>query len=367
MTIDHLLAWLPADHRKPLLQRLLIVWAVSLPIAVATWMSRKGDGLPHSFDVSLVYAYAISTFIWLFTDVSRFVFKGVLHSEVPHYWPPALRAGLMLLIGVTLGYVLGTLVGDAYSGWSTWDLWRLNTNRFVGMLVISVAISAAFVSFFYQRGKAEALAGQVAQSQLMLLQSQLEPHMLFNTLANLRALITTDPKQAQAMLDHLVAYLRATLGASRQTQHALQNEFDRVRDYLEIMSVRMGPRLRYSLDLPEALATVQVPTLLLQPLVENALLHGLEPKVGGGHISVTAHCVGQKLVLVVQDTGCGLAQGSAPDSGFGLAQVRERLATHYGARAQFILQPCAPTGTTAHITLPLNTLLDTPICTPPPP
>jgi LytS/YehU family sensor histidine kinase len=146
----------------------------------------------------------------------------------------------------------------------------------------------------------------------------------------------------------------------------LQNEFDRVRDYLEIMSVRMGPRLRYTLDLPAALATVQVPTLL-QPLVENALLHGLERKIEGGHLSVTAKGSGAQLVLLVQDTGCGLAEGNAPSSGFGLAQVRERLATHYGARAQFTLQPCAPTGTTARITLPLNTPLNTPIGTPPPP
>jgi hypothetical protein len=90
------------------------------------------------------------------------------------------------------------------------------------------------------------------------------------------------------MLDHLIAYLRATLGASRATLHPLADEFARLRDYLELMAVRMGPRLAYTLDLPEALREVPVPPLLLQPLVENAIRHGLEPQVAGGHITVRA-------------------------------------------------------------------------------
>ena len=363
MTVHRLLAWLPADQRKPLLQRLLIVWAVSLPIAIATGMGHPSEALPHHLDVALVYAYAISTLIWLLTDVPRFVFRRLLHSEAPSYWPPALHASLMLLVGIPLGYVLGTLVGDAYGGKSTWDLVHFNPSRFISLLVTGMAISAAFVAFFYQRGKAQSLAGQVAQAQLMLLQSQLEPHMLFNTLANLRALIATDPQRAQTMLDHLIAYLRATLGASRQTQHALQNEFDRVRDYLEIMAVRMGPRLVFSLDLPQALAATSVPTLLLQPLVENALLHGLEPKIEGGSIRVLARCSGGQLVLEVQDTGCGLRDNGASPSSFGLAQVRERLASHYGPQAALTLSSPQPpdketgnvTGTLAQITLPLLT------------
>mgnify|MGYP000290581574 CR=1 FL=1 len=139
MNTHHILAWLPPDQRLPLLHRLLIVWAVALPIAVATWMGHKSDGLPHRFDVSLVYSYAISTCIWLLTDVVRFALKRLLHSQGPFYWPPALRASLMLLVGVTVGYGLGTLVGDAYAGVSTWDLWQLNPNRFAGLVLTSVA------------------------------------------------------------------------------------------------------------------------------------------------------------------------------------------------------------------------------------
>src|SRR3569623_437905 len=113
--------------------------------------------------------------------------------------------------------------------------------------------------------------------------------MLFNTLANLRALSGVDPNRAQEMLDHMIAYLRATLNASRAASHSLQAEFDRLQDYLELMAIRMGPRLRFTLDLPGALAQDTVPSLLLQPLVENAIQHGLEPKVGGGEVRVAAH------------------------------------------------------------------------------
>jgi LytS/YehU family sensor histidine kinase len=158
--------------------------------------------------------------------------------------------------------------------------------------------------------------------------------MLFNTLANLRALIGVDPARAQAMLDHMIAYLRATLNASRATSHSLQAEFDRLRDYLELMAIRMGPRLRFTLELPGALAQAKVPSLLLQPLVENAIQHGLEPKVAGGEVRISARREGADTIIEVGDTGVGLSgETPAGGNGFGTAQVRERLATLYGNRA----------------------------------
>lgn len=365
MTSPHLLAWLPAEQRKALLQRLLIVWAVALPIAVGNWMGHKGDGVPHRFDVSLVYAYAISTFIWLLTDMVRFVFKDLLRAQAPFYWPSPWRAGLMLMMGIPLGYVLGTLVGDAYAGWSTWALWRINQPRFMGFLTSSIAISAAFVAFFYQRAKAESLAQQVTQSQLMLLQSQLEPHMLFNTLAHLRALIGHDTARAHTMLDHLNDYLRTTLQASRQPLHPLAHEFSRLHDYLSLMAIRMGPRLAFALDLPATLAHQAVPSFILQPLVENAIRHGLEPLVAGGHIDVQAHVDGTQLLLTVRDNGCGiselaLAQTHAPalpdaaSAAWGLGHVRQRLHTLYGARATMHLMRVATGGTHIVLRLPMN-------------
>src|SRR5258706_5522010 len=125
-------------------------------------------------------------------------------------------------------------------------------------------------SAYLQRKMAEAHK-HASEARLKLLETQLEPHMLFNTLANLRALIAVDPQRAQTMLDHMISYLRATLSASRTATHSLQAEFERLRDYLELMTIRMGPRLAYSLELPPDLAQHPVPALLLQPLVENSI------------------------------------------------------------------------------------------------
>jgi LytS/YehU family sensor histidine kinase len=135
--------------------------------------------------------------------------------------------------------------------------------------------------------------------------------------------------------------------------HALQAEFDRLRDYLELMAIRMGPRLAFTLDLPATLAQHPVPTLLLQPLVENSIQHGLEPKVAGGRITIAARTEAGQLVLEVADTGVGAADAPAAGKGFGLTQVRERLATLYGDAASLEFSARAGEGARAVIRLPL--------------
>ncbi len=371
MNTHTLLAWLPPDHRRPLLQRLLIVWVVALLIGLGTWNGNVAKGHPSPLEVSMVYTYAISTFIWLLTDVPRFAFKRLLRSPAPYYWPPALPATLMLLVGIPLGYVLGTLVGDAYAGWSTWELWHLNRNRFLGLMVSALAISVAFVAYFQQRGKAESLANEVTQAQLMLLESQLEPHMLFNTLAHLRALIGQDTARAHAMLDHLNDYLRTTLQATRlpvhQALHPLGDEFSRLGDYLSLMAIRIGPRMAFELDLPTALTKAPVPRFILQPLVENAIRHGLEPQVSGGRIEVQARAEGAQLLLTVRDNGCGISElalaesarpltpaTDSPTASWGLTHVRQRLHTLYGPRGGIHISPVPTGGTCVVLTLPLD-------------
>ncbi|MEO5671132.1 MAG: histidine kinase, partial [Ramlibacter sp.] len=202
--------------------------------------------------------------------------------------------------------------------------------------------------------KAEAAQRQAAESRLKLLQSQLDPHMLFNTLANLRSLIETDPPRAVAMLDRLNGYLRATLSASQAPMHPLAAEFDRLRDYLELMAIRMGPRLAYSLELPSDLAPLAVPSLLLQPVVENSIQHGLEPKVEGGRVIVSARREGGTLVLQVTDSGVGPSAEPPSGKGFGMTQVRERLATLHGGEATIDFQAAPGGGARTLIRLPLN-------------
>jgi LytS/YehU family sensor histidine kinase len=206
------------------------------------------------------------------------------------------------------------------------------------------------------RALAEAAQRAAAENQLKLLQSQLEPHMLFNTLANLRVLIGLDPPRAQAMLDRLINFLRATLNASRRDAQPLADEFQQLDDYLALMAVRMGERLAVAFTLPPDLAALPVPPLLLQPLVENAIKHGLEPKVEGGRIEVAARREGPLLRLTVRDTGIGLGAAVNGGTAFGLEQVRTRLSTLFGAQATLTLQAAADAdgGTLVTIQLPLN-------------
>jgi signal transduction histidine kinase len=269
------------------------------------------------------------------------------------------RIVLIVPVGAVVGLVLGSLLGDQLVNGHSMGYWARDPRKAWGFLALSLVAGAALTYFFVSRAqlakereRAEAALRHAAESRLKLLETQLEPHMLFNTLANLHALIGTDPTRAQHMLDRLVSYLRATLSGSRASQHSLQAEFDLLRDYLELMSVRMGPRLQFTLLLPPDLALMPVPPLLLQPLVENAIQHGLEPQVAGGHITVQARRNGTQLTVEVTDTGAGLAELPASHDGFGLAQIRARLAATHGDKSALELIAAPAVGTLARVTFP---------------
>jgi LytS/YehU family sensor histidine kinase len=341
------------DGARGYLRRAATVVGFSLVVALALGIARGGGWLQQ-----LVYAEAIGLCIWACIDFGRLLFR----LDADSHWPVGWRAAVLLLGGVIFGYVAGTWIGDLYCGCSTFELWRSSARSFASYLIFSIAISAAISYFFLSRSKDQRRLRQIAtaqrdaaDAQLKLLESQLEPHMLFNTLANLRVLIGTDPARAQTMLDHLNAFLRATLSGSRAAWHPLGAEFARVADYLQLMQVRMGERLQMRLDLPAALAALPVPPLLLQPLVENAIKHGLEPHVAGGRIEVSAERVGDALILRVRDDGAGLGAGDGNGAQFGLDQVRRRLATIYGATATFELAGAgAGGGACATIRLPFS-------------
>ena len=311
----------------------------------------------ESFAVNLLYSQFIGLLIWGLIDGGRFA----LH---PGGWPGARTMTALVIGAVLVAYPLGSAIANALLGRPL----LIGLNNFpratLGFVLMSLSAGGFGAYYFTSRellARAR-LAGEEAQRQasearLKLLESQLEPHMLFNTLANLRALIGTDPERAVAMLDRLNDFLRATLKASRNEatsgRHTLSDEFARLRDYLELMAVRMGPRLRYTLELPEALSRQSVPPLLLQPLVENSIRHGLEPSVGGGEIRVIARQGASGLELEVSDTGVGCE--AEPVAGFGLSQVRERLATAYPGQARLHWHSAPGAGTRALLTLPLPT------------
>ncbi|MFO1270068.1 MAG: histidine kinase [Rubrivivax sp.] len=210
------------------------------------------------------------------------------------------------------------------------------------------------------RAEAQRLA---VEAQLRLLRTQLEPHMLFNTLANLRGLVREDAERAETMIDRLITYLRGTLAASDADSVTLSREFAQLRAYLEIMALRMGPRLSWRLELPAELEATPVPPMLLQPLVENAIRHGLEPKVGPGHIEVVARATEAGIEVRVDDDGLGLpahdagptpaASTERPEvSSYGLRHVRERLQAVYGSGARLQLERRQPAGVRSIVFLP---------------
>jgi len=190
----------------------------------------------------------------------------------------------------------------------------------------------------------------VIESNLRLLQAQIEPHFLFNTLSNILSLIDTEPAKGKSMLMDLTRYLRTSLSRTLPETTTLGQEIETIKAYLNIQKIRLGDRLNLTIDVPANLAQHPFPPMLLQPLVENAVKHGLEPKVEGGEIRITVAEQGESIRLEVADTGLGFT--SFNDPGVGIANVRERINLIYGEKGRLILEANKPNGVRAIIEAP---------------
>ena len=277
-------------------------------------------GMGERFFVNFVYSQCIGLPAWILIDVARRVLWPDQRPRLPVFLPMVVAA----LLAATYG---GTWLGAQILG----HPWSMKTP--LTSLLITAMAGFICVMYFWERGRAEMIERQIAQARLKLLQAQIEPHFLFNTLANLDALIGIDPARARVMLGHLNDYLRATLASARNERNTLADEFKLLAGYLEVIAVRMGPRLAFALDLPEALEACELPPMLLQPLVENAVKHGLEPKIDGGRIEIAARAEGGSIVITIADTGTGLDGNPSSGTHLGLANVRERIDAGYGGRA----------------------------------
>ncbi len=301
----------------------------------------------------------------------RYGLTSILKKDYPNsvdaeqIWPGWKIMGPWILISVCIGYFAGLALGDLLTGLHRTSRIIQNTRALFLVLSVAFLLSISIAYFFYARtrmalmeARTQVVMRSAAENQLKMLESQLEPHMLFNTLANLRVLISLDPPRAQAMLDQIISFLRATLEASRSDTHSLSAEFARINDYLAMMQVRMGSRLQFRLDLPPDLASVSVPPLLLQPLVENAIQHGLEPKLAGGRIEVRAQRKDTMLILGIRDTGAGLSPLPSNSTRFGLQQVRERIQNIYGndAKLELMAADDSEGGVLITVSLPLASL-----------
>ena len=347
----------------PRLRQFAIDFVLALPIDVAiavviTYGMRVG-----SFTPNLVISLCIGIIGVTLIDGARLWLWGLGR-------PKHLPFFVLLIAGIVFSQKAGTYVASQILGFPYERLSMGVSRDLSGYLVMTFLIGFSVTWFFWNRGKvaylkaeaeaekarAAAIEKQALQAQLQMLQAQIEPHMMFNTLANLQGLIAMDPPRAQHMLDLLIQYLRATLSASRADKTTLAQEFKLVEAFLGLMKVRMGSRLDCTLDLPDELGQLAVPPMMLQPLVENAIKHGIEPHVDGGHITIRAARNandGSMLELSVADTGLGLDAAPQDGTRTGNANLRERLQVLYGDRASFELIPHVPQGALARIRRPL--------------
>jgi signal transduction histidine kinase len=253
------------------------------------------------------------------------------------------------------------------------DVWRVAVGSALILAFIPLFLMLLIAKFFIGRSRsALALADrktreaeisdvsrQVTEARLQTLQAQVEPHFLYNTLANVQALNEVDPPAANQMVGHLIQYLRASLPKMRESTSNVGQELELVRAYLNILQMRMGPRLAFGITAPDDVMACAFPPMMLLSLVENAIKHGLEPQREGGRIDVVVERLleasGETLRIQVKDTGRGLSDAPLQTgSGLGLSNLRERLAALYGARGRFSLTSNDPKGVVASIEVPLQ-------------
>ncbi len=321
------------------------LYAMIFNTAIAALLTAVGLGdhfnpdFTDRFFVNFVYSQCIGLPAWFLIDAPRRLL-----------WP-AERPRFLSFVPIVIGSLLAATYGGTWLGAQLLGHpWTLRTP--LTSLLITATAGFLAVLYFWERGRAEMIERQIAEARLKLLQAQIEPHFLFNTLANLDALIGIDPARARVMLGHLNDYLRATLASARKERNTLGDEFGLLAGYLEVIGVRMGPRLSFSLDLPDALKACEVPPMLLQPLVENAIRHGLEPKIDGGRIEIAARAEGGRLVITIADTGIGLGGNPSPGTQLGLENVRERIAAAYGRAASLEVGGRPGGGVTVTLSIP---------------
>ena len=274
-------------------------------------------------------------------------------------WRWASLVGLVAVAGAagaTGNFAATSAMGSTSDriGWVDWPF------SLAGALVLATLIAsvlefqrlsdAASAALDGERLRAVSLLNQLAEARLQMLQAQIEPHFLFNSLANVRRLSRVDPSAGAAMLSDLLRYLESALPRLRDATPTLEREIELARSFLAIHQVRMGNRLAVRFDVEPGLAGAAVPPMMLLTLVENALKHGIGPLPEGGSILIEAHRDNNAIRLRVSDSGRGM--GAAQGRGVGLANVRSRLRSLYGSAAQLSLHLNEPHGVIATIVLP---------------
>jgi hypothetical protein len=235
---------------------------------------------------------------------------------------------------------------------------------YIYLVVYGVIVGASHFMDYYQKFVERELQGsrletQLAQAQVEVLRMQLQPHFLFNTLNAIAALMQKDVRLADRMIARLGELLRATLEHPPGHEGTLREELSFLRPYLEIEQARLGPRLSVTIDVPGELLDARLPYLLIQPLAENAIRHGIAPRVGPGRLTIRVRRTDQRLVIEVSDNGVGLPPHGQARDGIGLSNTRGRLKGLYGEEGNLVLETGPDGGVVATVKLPYREELET--------
>ena len=255
-----------------------------------------------------------------------------------------IRAGMALsalaLAGIILGMTIGFTIVPILVDFNLWGMFVSLPAALTKFAVFLLFVMAANWAWWRSRLRQQQLQGEVTSARLQLLQGQIEPHLLFNTLANIQSLMDYDPPRAKRMIETFSTYLRASLSQLRQADSTLATELDMAGNYLALLQIRMDDRLRVHIEASDQARRARMPTLMLQPLVENAIHHGLDPRLDGGSVTIDAEVRGDRLLVRVIDDGVGLDHRGSKRSGAGmaLANLRARLHMEFGASASLTLR-----------------------------
>jgi two-component system, LytTR family, sensor kinase len=319
-----------------------ISWGEAVSGSLADWYVWAIVSLPI---VQLARRYRFDDIRW-----GRHVAVHVAASAVFSLVYMALRAGV--------GQLQSLIMGQPVSFLETFDLLLVKTFH-LNLLIYWVIVSVHHAFDYYRQVQDRELRSvefekRLAQARLQALQMQLNPHFLFNTLHAISALMHKDVEIADRMITRLSDLLRYALESTDAQEVPLRQELDFLRRYLEIEQTRFGDRLAVRLDIAPETLDALVPNLVLQPLVENAIRHGIEPRARPGRIELCAWCEEGKLKLEVRDNGVGLTAKTVLQEGVGLSNTRARLRQLYGERHSFALDNAPDGGLKVRLTLPFR-------------
>lgn len=300
-------------------------------------------GFEHGFWINFIFSQCIG--------LSIYVINAFVIFKRQRLWVLGLTFPGSIMFGVSLAAWI-TGAGD----WSDPRAWiAVVIGLFFGVIggityFLSLRIDKLDVEVKQRRMNEIESEKRQFEAHLKLLQAQIEPHFLFNTLANVSSLIDSDPALAKKLLERLNDWLRVALARARSERTTLGDELDMLENYLQIMKIRFGDRLNWIIEVAEDDRLHSFPPMLLQPLVENAVRHGIEPKIGGGVIEIRVDSDRIAMRIEVSDSGEGLSVNDA--AGTGLANVRERLTALFGAAGKLVIENRVGGGVRAQMELP---------------